>query len=39
MGKILIFGATGSVGVHTALMQKEGGYKVCAVVYIIIDKA
>lgn len=31
MGKILIFGATGSVGVYTALSLKNKGYEVIAV--------
>ena len=31
MGKIVIFGATGTVGVYTALRLKEEGYDVVAV--------
>lgn len=31
MGKIIIFGATGTVGVYTSLKLKETGYDVCAV--------
>ena len=31
MGKIVIFGATGTVGVYTSLKLKEDGYDVVAV--------